>query len=308
MGSVNDLTTSYATVPASVAGVSLGSEQRHANLLKTAVSSITRALNESGSGATQAITGGVVLESNITTQTFNCTSGGTLTRTIYDYNNNASDLMPNDGIQLTFTNCVEPGVPTQNGTMALFLISATNAYFNFDGTPWGDPWNFTFTLSFTDYKLTNSSTSYSLYNGEVDLHAESDATNTGNNHYTAHMSGVELNETYLAGSTLYDDQWMNFNFVNTTYDDGSIDMDEDFTLASTSIGGIVMVNTGPVAHFGPSDNYPVSGVIVISGANGSAGGPTRLRLEFDASGSGYWKEVDADGDGIYDAAAAYVAW
>ncbi len=61
--------------------------------------------------------------------------------------------------------------------------------------------------------------------------------------------------------------------------------------------GYIDINT-PVAFHGPTDDFPSSGQIVVTGGAGSAG-PTRVRATFQSGGS-YLLEIDLDGDGVYE--------
>jgi hypothetical protein len=52
---------------------------------------------------------------------------------------------------------------------------------------------------------------------------------------------------------------------------------------------------------------PSSGILIVSGETGSAGGPTRARLTCYASDL-FQVEADTDGDGVYDWTSAYLSW
>lgn len=63
--------------------------------------------------------------------------------------------------------------------------------------------------------------------------------------------------------------------------------------------GYVDISTFADIKIATSGGYPYAGVMILKGANGIAGGPTRARLTF-APANNYVLEVDTNGDGLYE--------
>jgi hypothetical protein len=71
--------------------------------------------------------------------------------------------------------------------------------------------------------------------------------------------------------------------------------------------GYVSLTTEQTLIIDASTMTPTSGVLVVSGENGSAGGPTRARLTCYSSGQ-FQVEADTNGDGEYNWTSALLSW
>jgi hypothetical protein len=67
--------------------------------------------------------------------------------------------------------------------------------------------------------------------------------------------------------------------------------DPEFGYVELSVEGLIQINV--------TDRWPSSGVMILTGAQGGSGGPTRARLTF-LNATEFLVEADTDGDGAYD--------
>ncbi len=85
--------------------------------------------------------------------------------------------------------------------------------------------------------------------------------------------------------------------VNTSYDGMNVVMTMTGRFYHPDYG-YIDINTPVALTMGPTDDYPSSGQVVVTGGAGSVG-PTRVRATFQ-SGDSYLLESDLDGDGVYE--------
>ena len=71
--------------------------------------------------------------------------------------------------------------------------------------------------------------------------------------------------------------------------------------------GYVSLSTEQTLIIDASTGTPSSGVLIVTGENGSAGGPTEARLTC-YSGGQFQVEADTDGDGVYDWTSDMLSW
>jgi hypothetical protein len=176
----------------------------------------------------------------------------------------------------SFDDChgVINGSATFTGTVALSnaLISLTSLSFTFTNLALGDTtatttFNGTLTVGFPEVGSMFTMDMVATDNNGVSIRIEN---------FAVQVIPVQLTTTnpayYVIGTS--------GRFYQSQY--GYIDV-STFTDIKIATGG----------------GYPYAGVMLLKGANGIAGGPTRARLTF-ATANNYLLEVDSNGDGIYE--------
>jgi hypothetical protein len=73
------------------------------------------------------------------------------------------------------------------------------------------------------------------------------------------------------------------------------------------VEGYVTVSTDTPISVNDGDDYPSSGVLIVTGNPGTAGGNTKAKLTF-VSSTTYRVEADTDGDGTYDYNSSDLFW
>ncbi|WP_419655630.1 uncharacterized protein Dvar_47240 [Desulfosarcina variabilis str. Montpellier] len=71
--------------------------------------------------------------------------------------------------------------------------------------------------------------------------------------------------------------------------------------------GYVSLSTEQTLIIDASTGTPSSGVLIVTGENGSSGGPTEARLTCYSEGQ-FQVEADTDGDGVYDWTSDMLSW
>ncbi|MEN8166123.1 MAG: hypothetical protein ABFR65_01435 [Pseudomonadota bacterium] len=228
--------------------------------------------------ASQSDTGSVT--GAVTSETFDCTDGGTVTLTADVVDPNA--LTVGDTITVSYNNCTESGV-VLNGAMSITMTEVTGTL---DGIP---PYALGFKVIFTSLSMSDGSLVVTT-DGDMSMRLSDDGTGneslllSGNAFTTSTADVVESMTNYR-----YDFE------VNSI--SGAYSLDMQGTINSTEIGGsvsFVTLETFTGNDFGVTDN-PTAGVLLITGIDNS-----QARVTAQPDGTNVQIEVDADGDGMFE--------
>lgn len=214
-----------------------------------------------------------------------CPAGGSITLTV-TYSN-ASQFTPGDTLGFTFNNCQTTATDNTNGTMSIAMSSyaETPAGANFAGT-------MSLNLTATEGDRT-SAVSGSVSASYADLSATSSRLDlaVGPSGLTASVitaGGTPETIGYVSGFTISETDTSTSSSVTVN---GSID-------SSRLAGRITLQTATPIVQLA-ADAYPSSGVLRVTGAGGSA-----LLLTVQ-SATALQVQLDANGDGTYEASATY---
>lgn len=211
--------------------------------------------------------------------TMTCPAGGSIALT-YTYAN-ANGFTPGDSLGFTFTNCKTTSTDNTNGTMSIAMNSfaETNAGMNFAGT---------MTLNLTAIEGSRTTVvSGSVGANYTDLTTTSSRIDLtiGSGGLTGSVAagGVTETITYVSGFTISQTDTSTGSSVTVN---GAID-------SSVLAGRITLQTTTPIVQLA-ADAYPSSGVVRVTGANGSAAlltvlNATQLQVQLDAGGDGTYE-------------------
>ncbi len=194
---------------------------------------------------------------------------------------------------MRFDNCVDNmDGTTSNGSISATMVSGSLTAGCDETATCSD---FSLAMSFNDLQITEMGETGLIDGGFNLAYASATTTNT--------MSG---NDIYIYSSTGQGAHMSNFNIVSAM--SGSTEtVTVSSTLASTRMNGSVQVQTTTpfVTANVDTDNYPSSGVMVITGANSTLTvtvlDATRAQLDLDADNNGtvdqtttvLWTDIDA---------------
>jgi hypothetical protein len=228
----------------------------------------------------------------VQSQTYNCTSGGSLSVSVSDADNNGV-ISAGDSATITGNNCVESG-ETISGSLGLVINSLSGVYGS-------TSYSAGITMTFNGLSVASPQYSASM-SGSLSLTAVANGVNslsqtlsTPSLTVSATYAGVTRSRsltTYSATAT---------RSPNTTY--GYLDTyTASGVLTSTALSSqTITFNTTTPFVARPSDDYPSSGVMVITGAANS-----QLKLTA-LSNTQVRQELDANGDGTYESSTT-VNW
>lgn len=221
----------------------------------------------------------------VQSQTQNCTSGGSLTISVSDADNN-NVASAGDSVAITANNCVE-----SEGTITGSLGLVIN---NLSGVFGSNAYSAGITMTLNGFSVANAQYSASM-SGSLSLTAIANGLNS--NSQTLSSPSLSLSTTFAGVTrsisvTTYSATAT--TLPNTTY--GYLDtFTASGALTSTAQSSMTITfNTTTPFVARPSDNYPSSGVMVITG-----GANSQLKLTA-LSDTQVRQELDANGDGIYE--------
>ncbi len=195
----------------------------------------------------------------------------------FDDADNSGGISAGDGFSITFRNCVDDtDQTTMNGVMALRLDSA-----------FGDPgtdlaWDMGMTMTLTNFMVSGGGNS-STIDGDMGFEL---ATGDGVN-FSGSIGGNSLAVSVNGVTEILSDYLIKFTSNDATL---AYSVDASGTVSSTDLGGSVQFDT-LVPFEGVDPDYPHTGVMKITGANG-----TSVTLKVNDSVNAQL-EIDADGDG-----------
>lgn len=217
-------------------------------------------------------------------QQIDCPAGGSVIVTLTF--SNPTQFTPGDTLGMGFNNCKTTSSDNANGTVSIVLSShaQTAVGQNFAGT-------MSLNLTATEGNRT-STVSGSVSASYTDLSVSSSRLDLtiGSSGLTASVTGGGTSETigYAAGFSISQTDTSTDSSVTVN---GSID-------SSLLAGRITLQTTAPIVQ-GAADAYPSSGALRITGASGSA-----LLLTVQST-TALQVQLDANGDGTYEASATY---
>ena len=220
-----------------------------------------------------------------TSSTEACTSGGTVTITLDDRDNN-QQVSNGDVVTATFSQCKDTATSTISGAIAVTLT----------GTPTDT--QFSASASFQNVAVTDNGVTATIA-GNVAV-TETDTSTDTVTTLSVGSGGLTASTT----STAYTDA-VSFasGFVITTDEasSGNVSVSLAGTMSAQSVGGTITIATPQPLVEAASSAYPSSGQVIITGASGSAVRATVL------DNTQVKLELDANGDGTYESTAT-VAW
>ncbi|HET9206976.1 MAG TPA: hypothetical protein VFO28_12110 [Burkholderiaceae bacterium] len=215
-----------------------------------------------------------------------CPAGGSITLTL-TYSN-ASQFTPGDTLGFTFNNCQTSATDRTNGAMSIAMSSYAE-------TAVGESFAGTMSLNLTATEGDRTSAvSGSVSANYADLSATTsrlDLIVVGSSGLTASVTtagGTPETIGYVSGFTISETDTSTSSSVTVN---GSID--------SSRLAGRITLQTATPIVQQAADAYPSSGVLRVTGAGGSA------LLLTAQSATALQVQLDANGDGTYEATATY---
>lgn len=228
----------------------------------------------------------------VQSETMACSFGGTVTASVTDADNNGV-VSAGDSVTIAGNNCIEP-----EGTLTGSLSFAVN---NLTGTFGSSSYSASMTMNFNGFSVTSSQFSANA-NGALTVSITANGMNTGG--LTVSATSLSVAGTYAGvtrSRTLSNYSATSTRSPNLTYGyTTSYTMSGTLTSSALSSQAISFTTSTPFVSR-PSDYYPSSGVMVITGAANSKVKLTAL------SATQVKQELDANGDDIYEASTT-VAW
>ena len=226
-----------------------------------------------------------------TSKTNSCSGGGTVTLSAtYSVQN---EVNPGDTVSMTLSNCIQDTKQT-NGIVSLTISTFDQVTRNFSAS-----------FAFTNLKTTTTSSGdYVWLHGGFTASFSGDGTTTP---LVASLSGNALTVEERSSGVVTQAMLSNFSFADTLAINGDFSFDHNYTIASTRIGGSIVVATETPFIVYSGDSYPTVGRVVATGA---AGASIRLSALDNLTAL---LEYDLGGDGIYgnetiDPASKVVNW
>lgn len=223
-----------------------------------------------------------VLVGVVKSETHNCRFGGTLTVSASDADNN-NVVSAGDSVTITGNNCIE-----SEGTISGSLSFVIN---NLSGVFGSSTYSAGMTMTFNGLSVANSQYSASM-SGSLSLTAVANGVNSSSQTYSA--PSLALSTTYAGvarsisvtaySATATTSPNATYGYLTTFTARGAL------TSVALSSQTISFNTTTPLAAR-PNDDYPSSGVMVITGGANSqikltALSNTQVRQELDANGDG----------------------
>ncbi|HEU0199847.1 MAG TPA: hypothetical protein VFR86_05385 [Burkholderiaceae bacterium] len=226
----------------------------------------------------------------VTTETEACGFSGSIT-IAFDDRDNDEDVSAGDDIAVTFNQCRESAEDLINGTVVVSITSVSAAS--------ASRLEFAGAMAFQSVTVAFGSTTATL-NGSLAV-AFLETTSLSRLTLTVGAGGLTLtiaqpgySDTIIYASGARID-------VTSTVSPAATSVSMNGSFSASSIGGTVTVATLQPVRQLDVDVYPSSGQILVTGAGGS-----RLRITV-LSNTTVRLELDADGDGTFEA-ASQVAW
>ena len=268
-------------VALALAQTTLGNDPTSSTL---AVNALMKRVLDTTIGRRQGILAAGAHVAAVSTSTDTCAVSGSLT-TAFDDRDGNGVLSSGDVVTATFAQCKYASTYSVDGVVTIALTS----------TPTES--DIAANATFQHVAIVNNNVT-STIGGAVAVH-EADAATTSTVTLVAASGGFNV---AIASSSYADsiDFESGFRIVNTQIGSGA-QVTMDGSLSATSIDGRVTIVTQSPLTTGPSDFYPSSGVVKVTGANGSAVLATAL------SNTQVQLQVDANGDGSYEGSTT-VAW
>lgn len=245
------------------------------------------ALDQAKRGLARLQSSGAVLSGVQTRQVVPCSQGGSLTLAINDVANNGS-LDAGDGLTIDAAACIEQGVKIQ-GRIALTVQSLTGVYDS-------NNYSATVAMTLTGFVVTTGSDT-AQGDGSITItlgRTPAGVTDIALDLPSLTLSGTEAGQTYSAKLT-------SVHMASRNETVGGVartSLSYAGTLSSSAFGNrSVQISTPQTLVVAGSDNFPSSGQLLVSGSSGS-----KLRLTA-LSNTQIKLELDADGDGTYEAQA-----
>ena len=228
----------------------------------------------------------------VQSQTYQCTSGGSMTVSVSDADNN-NVVSAGDSVTIIGNNCVESG-ETITGSLGLVIDRLSGVY---ESTSYSAG----ITMTFNGLSVANSQYSISM-NGSLSLTAVANGVHSLSQ--TLSTPSLTVSATYagvLRSRTLTTYRATATRSPNVTY--GYLD---SYTVSgavtSSSLPGqTITFNTPTPMVARPIDDYPSRGVMVITG-----GANSQLKLTA-LSNTQVRQDLDANGDGAYESSTT-VNW
>lgn len=238
--------------------------------------------------ANSALTGAVQ------SQTATCASGGSLTVSVNDADNN-NILSAGDSMTIVSNSCV-----MSSGTVSGSLGFVINTLSGFQSSA-STNYKLGVTMNYGNFTVTSSGLIASI-NGSMSLDATASGINTLNETISTPsltVSGTYAGVTRSRSLTSYSATMTRAPDATYTYLT-SYSINGTLTSSALSSQAISFATSTPFVRR-PTDNYPLSGVLVLTGASNS-----KLRITA-LSQSQVKQELDANGDDIYESAST-VNW
>jgi hypothetical protein len=222
--------------------------------------------------------------------TVSCPQGGTITFSISDQNANQA-LNAGDSVSATATDCQVDG-ETSNGSLTITMNTEPGG-----DVVGGTIYSFDATISFTNFSVASAAVSASA-TGSLRMISLRTAQHLGTDTVTATAFSSTVN---IDGSSRT--RALNSLSATVAYSPTETATSVSGSLGTSPVLGVYSVSFATSSPFKRlyADNYPYSGVGVVTGASGGKAWMTALdntQVRFD---------LDADGDGTAEASST-VAW
>lgn len=231
----------------------------------------------------------------VQSQTAACPSGGSLTASVNDADNNGV-LSAGDSMTIVFNSCVLSS-GTVTGSLGFVINTLSGNYQSNRSTNY----NIGVTMDYRNFTVTSSGLMASI-NGSMSL----DATASGINTLSETISTPSLTVSGTYAGVTRSRSLTNYSATTTRAPDAtytyltSYSINGTLTSSALSLQAISFATSTPFVRRA-TDNYPSSGVMVITGASNS-----KLRITAQ-SNSQVMEELDANGDGTYESTST-VNW
>lgn len=181
--------------------------------------------------------------------------------------------------------------PILNGTLTLTVNSVAG-----DPSTRGADWSFNVDADYASLRISEGSESMTFDGGYTIAATYALTTNTE----THNVTGRTLTRTWTDSKETGIDQLTNFSLAfSLNLGMSTYSADADYTLASSKLGGVIVVDTNPAFGGGMDSSEmmtnPTSGTMVITGANSA-----KIKIEAQPDGVNAMVSLDADGDGTYE--------
>lgn len=232
-----------------------------------------------------AAKGNSTLTGVVQSQIYSCTYGGTVTASVSDADNNGV-VSAGDSVTVAANNCVE-----SEGTLTGALTFGVN---NVTGTFGSDSYSGSLTMTFNGFTVSSSEFSAGA-NGSLTLSVSA----SGVNRVSTSVATPSLSVSGTYAGVTRSRSLTNYSATSTRTPNSIYGYETSYTLNGTLTSSALASQAISFATPTPfislsSDDYPSSGVMLISGAANSKLKVTAL------PGSQVKLELDANGDDVYE--------